>query len=439
MTGAINLDLLFWHLMNKFIFHDYNFDPDTATAVFHYAYESGPEFTEKIVFNGAYNYDEVILDRALFLAFILIGTSYYKTFPSPEVRLADRLIDAWQADFFSSVYQEGLSQFAYENNLRRHDLAHFQANTETSVDPKEFHGAGILALQSGGKDSLVTAALLAQAGQPFTPWYISSSEKYPAILDSLEGAEPLVLATRHIDHGTLKLAAGEGGLNGHVPITYIVQSLALIQAILLNKNYILASIGHEGEEAHAWIDDLAVNHQWSKTWSAEQQFADYVKRYISPDIHIGSPLRAYSELKVSELFAQHGWERYGHLFSSCNEANYRQGNNNTLLQWCGRCSKCANSYLLFAPFVESGELKSLFGDTDLFTVPVLEEVFKGLLGVDGVMKPFECIGEIDELRFAYHVSQQKDGFLALPFDVPASDFSYNAEHSAQSWAVDMLK
>ena len=70
---------------------------------------------------------------------------------------------------------------------------------------------------------------------------------------------------------------------------------------------------------------------------------------------------------------------------------------------------------------------------------MLEEVFQGLLGIDGVMKPFECIGEIDELRFAYHVSQQKDGFSSLPFDVPVSNFSYNTEHPAQAWAVDMLK
>ena len=425
--------------MNKFIFHDYSFDPGTATAVFHYAFELGPEFTEKVVFKGTGSYDESTLDKALFLAFILIGTSYYKTFPSSEVRLLNHAVDMWQADFFSTVYQEGLSQFAYENNLSRHDLAHFQGTTEVGADPKEFQGAGLLALQSGGKDSLVTAALLAQTGQLFTPWYISSTDKYPAILDSLEGAEPLVRATRYIDHAALKFAAGEGGLNGHVPITYIVQSLALIQAILLNKNHILVSVGHEGEEAHAWIDDLAVNHQWSKTWYAEQQFADYVKRYISPDIYVGSPLRAYSEIKVSELFAQYGWERYGRLFSSCNEANYRQGSNNTTLQWCGRCSKCANSYLLFAPFVEGDELKHLFDDTDLFRIPVLEEVFKGLLGIDGVMKPFECIGEIDELRFAYHASQQKDGFSSLPFDVPVSNFSYNTEHPAQAWAVDMLK
>jgi hypothetical protein len=42
----------------------------------------------------------------------------------------------------------------------------------------------------------------------------------------------------------------------------------------------------------------------------------------------------------------------------------------------------------------------IFG-RDLFKDPELTETFKGLLGLDGVMKPFECIASIDELRWAY--------------------------------------
>jgi hypothetical protein len=219
-------------------------------------------------------------------------------------------------------------------------------------------------------------------------------------------------------------------------MTYIVMAVALIQAILSGKQTVLTAIGHEGEEPHATIGDLSVTHQWSKTWSAEQQFAEYVRRYISPDFHIGSPLRRFTELRIAELFTDQAWATYGHSFSSCNRANYKQGDDNSALTWCGECSKCANSYLLFAPFVAPGELKSLFHGQDLFVKPLLGETFKGLLGIDGVPKPFECIGEIDELRLAYYM--KREGYESLPFAVPGSHFDYHQQYPSQSWASDYI-
>ena len=218
-------------------------------------------------------------------------------------------------------------------------------------------------------------------------------------------------------------------------------SLALVDAILANKKDILLSIGHEGEEAHARIKDLSVNHQWSKTWPAEQAFSQYVQKYISPDIRIGSPLRAYSELKISELFAAHAWGKYGHEFSSCNLANYKQGEPNEKLKWCGECPKCANSFLLFAPFVRPSELKSLFNGQDLFAKPGLAETYKGLLGIEGIIKPFECVGEIGELRLAYHMAQKKWGnsYAKLPFVVPESDFDYQKTYASQPWTRNLAE
>jgi hypothetical protein len=199
------------------------------------------------------------------------------------------------------------------------------------------------------------------------------------------------------------------------------------------------SIGHEGTEAHAHIGDLAINHQWSKTWEAEQLFAEYVAKYVSPDLKIGSPLRSFSELKISELFVKHAWEKFGHSFSSCNVANYRQRADNSRLKWCGNCPKCANAYILFAPFVAAKELQGLFEGQDLFTKPSLEHAFKGLLGIDGVMKPFECVGEVDELRAGYHRVDFSAGYNKLPFDVPTADYDYMQSYKNQAWAHELVK
>jgi hypothetical protein len=423
--------------MNAFIFKTYSFDADTGEAHFHYGFEDGRLFEEVIVFAPAATYDTAVFERALFLAFMLIGVSYYKIFPSNTVEMQYSL-DEWQGRFFSHVYQEGLSQFAYENELSRDDLAHFTGDKSSHPDSAvQYSGSGTLVLQSGGKDSLLVARLLQEKEIQYTPWYLSNGDTHPAVLD--DEARPLVEARRYIDKAGLKDGIKNGGKNGHVPITYIVQSLAVLQTVLLGKSDILVSIAHEGEEPHHHIDDLAVTHQWSKTWQAEQDFAEYVARYISADIRIGSPLRLYSELSVAQQFEAHAWDAYGHSFSSCNVANYQQGSDNTTLKWCGNCPKCANSYLLFAPFVHATELQSLFAGQDLFTKPSLQRTFMGLLGIDGEPKPFECIGEVGELRLAYHKAQVSGGYSPLSFDVPESTVDYLQAYPAQDWAVKMLQ
>lgn len=436
-----------------FEFVSYEFDEKSLRATFRYrggTPENPLDFVKITDFSNraqnssqsedvvrrAPSYDRELLDRALFLSFIINGTSYYKAFPSREVILPFA-IDQAQADFFNHVFQEGLSQFAYENKLERKDLAHFistnnnekiRSGIENNTSDNE-KNRSFIALQSGGKDSLLTATLLNEKKLPWTAIYVTTSGSYPQILNEV-GAENIEIIHRDIDLETLKIAESLGGKNGHVPVTYINISLALIQAILDGKNTILTSIGHEGEENHSIIKssgneaDLPVNHQWSKTKEAEKLLQDYVKNYVSPDFEIYSPLRKYSELKIAELFVEKCWQKFGHKFSSCNVINYGQRTDNSTLRWCGECAKCANSYLLFAPFLEPSELNSIFpNQKSLFEKPELENDFKGLLGVDNHLKPFECVGEIAELRLAYHL--KKPGYPDLPFAVPKSDFDYN--------------
>jgi len=417
--------------MSAFIFDRYEYDSSTKVASFFYEFENGQKFCERIEFAQTLDgYNQDVFERAMFLAFTLIGTSYFKTAPTNEVRFNQGAVDEWQADFLNQVYQEGMSQFAFENQLTREDLAHFQA-TGSSVQATSYHGEGILALQSGGKDSILLAQKLHAASKPFTSFYISSADVYPEVIDRL--GMPVYTAKRILDHGALNAAKIAGGLNGHIPLTYVSLALGLLQAVLAGKNAVLSAIGHEGEEAHDWIGDLPVNHQWAKTWQAEQLFVEYVNRYISADIRVGSPIRQFSELSVAKQFVESSWTDFSRQFSSCNLGNYKQGAPNQQLRWCGKCPKCANSYLLFAPFVPADDLQAVF-QGDLFERDDLVETFKGLLDVDGVMKPFECVGEVDELRAAYHMAQAKGGYAALPFTVPASQFDIDAQHPAHDFS-----
>lgn len=416
----------------KFTLKDYGYEPESQTAWFSYE-NNGFEFIEKFQFaRVTEGYDQAVLDRALFLAFVLVGTSYYKTFPSHAVSLEKGALDDWQVQFFNTVYQEGMSQFASENELTRNHLAHFQAAGTPELAVAYIATDSLpLILQSGGKDSLLLAQTLTGQKVDFSAFHIANSDTHPAVIDTLPG--DLHTVRRQIDAQTLRQAAAAGGADGHVPVSYIVFAVALIQAVLSGKSTVLAAIGHEGEEPYDFIGDLPVTHQWSKTWSAEQAVAEYIGRYISPDLRFGSPLRRYSELKIAELFVQKCWADYSRSFSSCNVGNYKQGQDNTTLGWCGNCPKCANSFLLFAPFVEPSELAAVFNGENLFKKDSLTQTFKGLLDIDGAVKPFECVGETDELRLAYQMAHEKSDEYTLPFEVPESHFDYEKEYPAQPW------
>jgi hypothetical protein len=427
--------------LKTFRFISYDFDGAAKTATFTYGFDDTLTFTEKVQFNQTKGVeDQSTLDAALRLAFIVAGTSYYKCFPKVETVALDFELDEFQADFFTRIYQEGLSQFAFENQLTRNDLINFVASAagkKYGTVPAVEAADPVVMLQSGGKDSLLTAALMKKLGRDTVPTYMQYSPTYPELLNKL--GEPLTFM-RYLDHDGLAEAKKHGALNGHVPITYIVSAYALIQAILLDAKTIVLSVGHEGDEPHGYVGDLPVNHQWAKTWPAEQAMAEYVGRYVDSGIAIGSILRPLTELAVAELFVQYCWEDFGHEFSSCNRANYMQGHNNKMLKWCGECPKCANNFLLFAPFVEPQELMSLFNGQNLFAKPMLLETWKGLLGIDGVMKPLECVGETDELRLAYHMAVKRWGSdtYSLPFAVFESTFDYKKRYDAQPWAENTL-
>ena len=72
--------------MKPFIFRSYFFDETNKEAVFEYSYNNQHFFKEKIVFSQvSESYNKAVLDKALFLAFIVIGTSYYKAFPTNKI------------------------------------------------------------------------------------------------------------------------------------------------------------------------------------------------------------------------------------------------------------------------------------------------------------------------------------------------------------------
>ena len=392
----------------KFRFEKHHFDYDSGVLKLHYSYDHERFYTEKIRFqlpDDLESIDHKVIDALSFYTFIIAGSSYYKSFIAPEIEIVDDTIDYWQADFFNMIYRGGLSQFIYENNLKPSDLAEFSGTENGGTAATDYDGAGVLMMQSGGKDSLLAAELMKESENEFVSWHLSTTGRHPQVIDAI-GA-PVVVSKRTIDLDSINEDKSNGGLNGHIPFSALFAGFALIQGALLSKNIVMASNEASADQANVEVDDMSVNHQFTKTYDVEISIEQYLKRYVSADLHYGSILRPLNELQVAKLFAAKGWPKYRHLYSSCNLANYKQKADDGNLTWDGTCPKCANTFVLMAPYVPKEELLALFNDKNLLKDEELTETYKQLFGLSD-KKPFECVGTFEELSHAYVLAGKKD-------------------------------
>ncbi len=413
----------------EFILESYSFETDTGLATFIYSFDGALIFTEKI--NMPAGELTSALDTALFYAFVTLGVSYYKAFPTKVLTLKQGSLSVAEADHFNSLYLNGLGEFLYRNNLAVDTIGKFKVNGGRNAEPVQLNNGGVMLMQSGGKDSILASTLLAQKGTQYSSWYLSSSETSPAVIGKL-GHDALITTRRTIDKERLNDAATNGGLNGHVPLSAILASIATCIALLTGKKYIMAANEWSAIEPTAMIGDFPINHQYSKTYEFETSFNKIIQEHISKDLVYLSALRHYSELKVAELFAECCWKKYSLDFSSCNVANYYQGADNAQLKWCGQCAKCVSTFILLAPYVEFDDLVSRFGRNVLLDPGMLNHL-KSLFGLTE-SKPFECVGEVNEMRKAYTMAVNKDERYRNPdikFDESEFDETVIHDHNPE--------
>ena len=107
--------------IRAFRFTGCHFDPATGEARLDYAFDDGPVMTEVLRFPGApFALDgerAEAVQRALRLLHLVAGVSYYKAAVPPEIRIESYDIDAGTAALLTSVYENGLGEFAYRNGL----------------------------------------------------------------------------------------------------------------------------------------------------------------------------------------------------------------------------------------------------------------------------------------------------------------------------------
>ena len=221
---------------------------------------------------------------------------------------------------------------------------------------------------------------------------------------------------RRLDPKLLELNKA-GFLNGHTPFSALLAFVSVFTALLSKSRYV--ALSNESSANASTVPGSKINHQYSKSFEFEQDFHNYVKKYIHPDVLYFSFLRPLNELQIAALFS--GFPQHHFSFRSCNVGSKTDS-------WCGRCPKCLFTYAILSPFVPQEKLEKIFG-RNLLLDASLETILEELDGRAPV-KPFECVGTPEEVNAALQQAislQQADDTLPLLQPVKLLDSQKNKE------------
>lgn len=322
--------------------------------------------------------------------------NYYKLTCSPKIIIRPMKISREQCNFFKKVLYHGLGEYFYKNGieLSYQEFVEFGVEATKEYTKKEIEGhfSGNLIPVGGGKDSIVTLELLKKCRSDNKVFMLERNlyPKNQAGYDSIQIAgyqeKDIVIFRNNLDLELLELNK-KGYLNGHIPFSACLSMASFLMAYLTNKKYIVLSNEASANEGN--VKGTMINHQYSKSYEYESDFRAYSKKYLTEKIEYFSLLRCWNEYEIVQEFLKH--KEYLRIFRSCN----RGTKENT---WCNHCSKCLYVYIMLYPHLKEEEMKQIFSN-EMLDDASLEEVFQSLV-LEDVDKPFECVGEKNEINYS---------------------------------------
>ncbi len=401
----------------KFYFKWYDFDTENLIANFHYSFDDVEHFSEQIDFSSddflvRDDIDSDMMDDMLFHTSIALGISYYKLFPTEVLVVESWYLTDEQIDFWKKFYQNWLGEFLYENQISPEWLFQFEniwESRERERDYVELSERALIPL-GGWKDSLVTIETFQRNDFDFETVVFGKMDAIKTPMSEMIWVNNLLIKRKLSDN---LFAMNEAGYyNGHVPITGIIAFSLIIAAYLYDYKYIVLSNEKSAESPNTIWNGFEINHQYSKSLEFENDFRDYISSSISTDVEYFSFLRGLYEIQITKLFSEL-CSGYFSVFSSCNN-NFKiskKWNQDTL--WCNKCPKCLFVFAMLSAFLDSDVMMKIFWK-DLYEDESLESTFRELLWLEWI-KPFECVGEVEEVVLAMMNAMDKYDSESLPY------------------------
>lgn len=341
--------------------------------------------------------DSALAKEIVFALGLVEAVSYWKCACPPRFVVQCRPLADEQVAWWKKLWFFGLGEFFYRNAIQT-TYEDFVAVVAPQPEKRLSHtmqqGGCNLIPVGGGKDSCVTMERLRDMRDKN---YLFTVNDQPARTECVQAAgyaqERIIRTYRSIDRELLQRNQ-EGYWNGHTPFSAIVAFLSYYCAYLIGAENIILS--NESSADVGNVDGTQVNHQYSKSFQFEQDFTHYAQAYLSRDIHYFSLLRPFNELQIAKQFA--AYPQYHGVFKSCNVGSKQN-------IWCGNCAKCLFVYCILSPFLSRDQLQDIFGENLLEKKSLLADL-DGLCGFSPV-KPFECVGTVEEVRAALNATWQQ--------------------------------
>lgn len=344
------------------------------------------------------------LDSLVFHIGMIELVSYWKAYCSPTVVIRPFNLSEKQLAFWRKLYFNGLGEFFYTNGINAsiNDFMQFRCEGSQQVTPisQRLFDGSVAASGShivpigGGKDSVVSLELLRTAEHPLPLIMNPRGATVDCVAQAGYTMDEVLVIKRTI-HPLLLDLNKQGGLNGHTPFSAMLAFYTLLASAATGCRPNIA-LSNENSANESTVAGSSVNHQYSKSLEFENDFRDYVREFISPELNYYSFLRPLSELQIAKLFSR--YEQYFPVFKSCNVGSKTD-------VWCGHCAKCLFAYIILSPFIAPERLTAIFGK-NMLDDDSLQLEFDQLVG-SAETKPFECVGTISEVNAALFLTQHR--------------------------------
>jgi hypothetical protein len=368
-----------------------NVTSDTLTGIYEL---DGRTFLETVTFEGVKSLEAPAVVALAQLWYLIAGLSYYKAGAARRIDVGTTPLGTQGRRLLKAALSDGLGEFAYRNQIPLSDVT---IEGREGVDAFEpfVDTNRVLTPFGGGIDSVVTVEKLRQHVDQ-TLFVVSPATGRFAPLEATAAATGIdvVRASRALDPQIVR--GDESFFNGHVPVTTMVTLLAAVAAVASGRGGVALSNEHSSSVANLRWYNSDINHQWSKSWNAENLIASAIGERVGDELVVASYLRDRSELWVAQVFSE--LAQYHHVFRSCNRA-FAQAPGERADQWCGECDKCLFVNLVLAPFLSRTALWSIFASEPLSN-SAREAQLRTLVGLGDDHKPFECVGDPDESAVA---------------------------------------